>query len=78
MLAELRRVLGTAPVPKLGYVVTGSRGDQGSAYGYGYGYGGYGYREPKPSERPQPGKPLEAPAGVVTRIGGEAERAEGA
>ena len=38
MLTEMRRLLATAPVAKLGYVVTGS-GDSGrSGYGYGYSY----------------------------------------
>jgi polysaccharide biosynthesis transport protein len=38
LLAELRRVLETAPVVKLGFVVTGVKADDG--YGYGYGYAG--------------------------------------
>jgi Mrp family chromosome partitioning ATPase/capsular polysaccharide biosynthesis protein len=48
MLGELKRQLDTAPVPKLGYVVTGSSGDaKGYGYGYGYPYGGYGYGDPE-------------------------------
>jgi succinoglycan biosynthesis transport protein ExoP len=45
VLNELRRVLGTAPVVKLGFVVTGTKADEAYHYGYGYGYG-YGYVEP--------------------------------
>lgn len=41
VLRELRRTLDAAPVPKLGYVVTGSA--RGEGYGGKYGYGGYGY-----------------------------------
>lgn len=36
LLAELRRVLDTAPVVKLGFVLTGVKPEDG--YGYGYGY----------------------------------------
>lgn len=42
LLAELRRVLETAPVVKLGFVVTGVKAEDGYGSGYGYGYG----REP--------------------------------
>jgi succinoglycan biosynthesis transport protein ExoP len=41
VLNELRRVLDSAPVVKLGFVLTGAKLDE--AYGYG---SGYGYREP--------------------------------
>ena len=41
VLRELHRTLGSAPIPKLGYVVTGSA--RGDGYGGKYGYGGYGY-----------------------------------
>src|SRR5438132_13565442 len=37
VLNELRRVLETAPVVKLGFVLTGVKADE--VYGYGYGYG---------------------------------------
>ena len=37
MLAELHRVLATAPTMKLGVVLTGTT--TGDTYGYGYGYG---------------------------------------
>ncbi len=49
MLGELRRILDSAPVPKLGFVVTGSGGGETAGYGYGYGYpyGGYGYGDPE-------------------------------
>jgi Mrp family chromosome partitioning ATPase len=39
LLAELRRVLDTAPVVKLGFVVTGVKAEDGYGSGYGYGYG---------------------------------------
>jgi capsular exopolysaccharide synthesis family protein len=41
MVAELARILGTAPAAKLGFVVTdaGAEDGYGQAYGYGYGYG---------------------------------------
>jgi tyrosine-protein kinase len=42
MLAEVRRVLETAPARKLGFVVTGAEAEEGYGLGYGYGYG-YGY-----------------------------------
>ncbi len=46
MLRELRRILEVVPSRKLGFVVTGRVGNDGSGYGYGskngYGYG-YGY-----------------------------------
>jgi capsular exopolysaccharide synthesis family protein len=39
-LDELKRILDTAPVAKVGFVVTGTTGDDGvGTYGYGYGYG---------------------------------------
>jgi capsular exopolysaccharide synthesis family protein len=38
LLTELRRVLDTAPVVKLGFVLTGVKPDEGYGYGYGYGY----------------------------------------
>lgn len=40
-LEELSRILDTAPVAKIGFVVTGTGGDDGfmGTYGYGYGYG---------------------------------------
>lgn len=45
ILRELRRLLDTTPVPKLGFVVTGGKESEpyGTAYGYRYGYG-YGQR----------------------------------
>jgi capsular exopolysaccharide synthesis family protein len=44
MLAELSRILSTAPATKLGFVVTdaGAEDGYGQSYGYGYGYG-YGH-----------------------------------
>lgn len=47
MLRELGRLVESAPTTKIGYVVTGARGEGGYAggYGYGYGKGGYGYAE---------------------------------
>jgi capsular exopolysaccharide synthesis family protein len=39
MLGELSRVLGAAPILKLGYIVTDAGGEEGYGYGYGYGYG---------------------------------------
>jgi Mrp family chromosome partitioning ATPase len=42
-LAELRRVLDGIPVPKLGFVVTGS--PKSAGYGATDAYGGYGYGE---------------------------------
>ena len=48
MLNELRRVLDTAPVTKLGVVVTGA--SEGESYGYGYGYG-YGASREATSRR---------------------------
>jgi polysaccharide biosynthesis transport protein len=38
-LDELRRVLDSAPVVKLGFIVTGTSGEDGYGYGYGYGSG---------------------------------------
>jgi non-specific protein-tyrosine kinase len=43
MLEEVRRVLATAPIERLGVVVTGA--DARDGYGYGYGYGGVVYGE---------------------------------
>jgi capsular exopolysaccharide synthesis family protein len=37
-LDEVRRVLDAAPVVKLGFIVTGTSGEDGYGYGYGYGY----------------------------------------
>jgi Mrp family chromosome partitioning ATPase len=47
MLRELSRIVESVPTQKLGYVVTGARGEGGYSRGYGYGYGkgGYGYGE---------------------------------
>jgi Mrp family chromosome partitioning ATPase len=47
MLRELSRILEAAPTTKIGYVVTGARGEGAYAggYGYSYGKGGYGYTE---------------------------------
>jgi capsular exopolysaccharide synthesis family protein len=39
MLEELRRVLGSIPAAKLGFVVTEADIEPHSKYGYGYGYG---------------------------------------
>lgn len=40
-LDELKRILDTAPVAKIGFIATGTSGDDGymGTYGYGYGYG---------------------------------------
>ena len=73
MLAELRRLLATAPATKLGFVVTGSRDGQSGGYGYGYDYGGYGYAEPKPVDKPTPRRT--APSDARRRLDPEA-RAE--
>jgi capsular exopolysaccharide synthesis family protein len=48
VLDELRRVLDSAPVVKLGFVITGASADD--AYGYGYGYG-YAYASEGKRER---------------------------
>jgi polysaccharide biosynthesis transport protein len=40
VLEELHRVLETAPIVKLGFVVTGTSAEEGYGYGYGYGYSG--------------------------------------
>ena len=47
MLRELGRIVESAPTTKIGYVVTGARGEgaYSGGYGYGYGKGGYGYAE---------------------------------
>ena len=47
MLRELGRIVESAPITKIGYVVTGARneGAYSGGYGYGYGKGGYGYAE---------------------------------
>ena len=50
MLQELRRLLTTTPVPKLGFVLTGAGDEEG--YGYGSGYG-YGYAAEPEREREQ-------------------------
>jgi succinoglycan biosynthesis transport protein ExoP len=39
VVEELRRVLETAPIVKLGFVVTGASAEEGYGYGYGYSYG---------------------------------------
>ena len=46
-LNELARLLDSAPIVKLGFIVTGAGADEDQAYGgYGYGYGyGHGYGE---------------------------------
>lgn len=38
-LNELKQILDTAPVAKIGFIVTGTSGDDGSTETYGYGYG---------------------------------------
>jgi receptor protein-tyrosine kinase len=48
VVEELRRVLETAPVVKLGFVVTGT--GAGESYGYGYGYQ-YGYETQRRRDR---------------------------
>jgi tyrosine-protein kinase len=48
VLNELRRVLETAPVIKLGFVLTGAKGDQLDRYG-----DSYGYREQSRQEQPE-------------------------
>ena len=54
MLADLERIVSTAPALTLGFVVTGAEAEEGYGYGYGYGYGhGYGHiqhHEPEPAE----------------------------
>ncbi len=45
VVEELRRVLETAPIVKLGFVVTGASAEEGYGYGYGYGYAYEGRRE---------------------------------
>jgi capsular exopolysaccharide synthesis family protein len=52
MLAELARILETAPADKLGFAVTdaGAEDGYGHTYGYGYGYGyGRGERNREPA-----------------------------
>jgi Mrp family chromosome partitioning ATPase/capsular polysaccharide biosynthesis protein len=50
VLADLKRLLGSAPARKLGFVVTGAEAEE--SYGNSYGYGaGYAY-QPRPAERP--------------------------
>lgn len=58
ILRELRRVLDTTPVPKLGFVVTGGDDDDpyGSAYGYRYGYG-YGEKPDGKRSKAEAGTP---------------------
>jgi capsular exopolysaccharide synthesis family protein len=64
LLDELRRVLESAPVVKLGLAVTGAAADDQYGYGYGYGYG------------PTAGRPLFAEKTPVSGpAGGERERA---
>jgi receptor protein-tyrosine kinase len=50
MLDELRRVLGSIPAAKLGFVVTEANLEANSKHGYGYGYG-YGFEEVAAEER---------------------------
>jgi capsular exopolysaccharide synthesis family protein len=57
-LAELKHLLDAIPARKLGFVVTGSRGDD-VAYGYAYGYG-YGH-----ADGDRPGK--QATSGTAAR-----------
>jgi len=45
-LDELKRILDNAPVAKIGFVVTGTSGDDNLSGTYGYGYG-YGYGSDK-------------------------------
>lgn len=52
VVEELRRVLESAPVVKLGFVVTGT--GAGESYGYGYGYQ-YGYASERRRERERVG-----------------------
>ncbi len=47
MLAEVRRLLETAPSRKLGFVLTGAEGEDGYGYGGGYYYGSYPHEESK-------------------------------
>jgi len=47
MLAEMRRLLDTAPARKLGFVLTGAEGEDGYGYGGGYYYGSYPHEESK-------------------------------
>jgi succinoglycan biosynthesis transport protein ExoP len=49
MLDELRRVLGSIPAAKLGFVVTEANLEANSKYGYGYGYR-YGYEQESADE----------------------------
>ena len=42
ILGEMRRVLDTIPIRKLGFVTTDAEAERGYGTGYGYGYG-YGY-----------------------------------
>ena len=50
VLADLKRLLGSSPARKLGFVVTGAEAEE--SYGNSYGYGaGYAY-QPRPAERP--------------------------
>jgi Mrp family chromosome partitioning ATPase len=56
VLDDLKRMLGSAPVRKLGFVVTGAEAEE-AAYGYSYGYGssvGYSY-QPRAGEHPTAG-----------------------
>jgi non-specific protein-tyrosine kinase len=48
-LAELKHLLDAIPARKLGFVVTGGRGDD-VAYGYAYGYG-YGHDGDRPEKQ---------------------------
>ena len=67
MLGELNRQLETAPAPKLGYVVTGSGGDDDAVgYGYGYPYGGYPYGGPEKVDRARVVKEGARPNPAVT------------
>jgi len=58
MLGELARQLASVRTPVLGFVVTGTKEEQGYGdsygyqYGYGYGYGHYYPRQSEPGERP--------------------------
>jgi len=58
MLGELARQLASVRTPVLGFVVTGTKEEQGYGdsygyqYGYGYGYGHYYPRQYEPGDRP--------------------------
>ena len=55
VLTELRRLLDSIPIAKLGLVLAGADGERKGDYGYGYSYG-YGRRRGQRRALPRPSR----------------------